>query len=104
MISEREELTLKNGATIVLSRGEDGYTVNIAGFEKPMIDTFDDIKKLANAIGKYLKKVYPEAFKEDLLSSKVPEQERDLFKLAIRLRRIDGKWSRPYYQTWLWNK
>ena len=102
MISEREELTLKNGATIVLSRGEDGITVNITGFDKPMIGTFDDPMKLANAIGKYLKKVYPEAFKEDLLSSKVPEQERDLNKLSIRLRRIDPTWTRLDYNTFLW--
>ena len=55
MISEREELTLKNSATIVLSRGEDGYTVNITGFDKPMIGTFTDIQELAKQVGQ---KVY----------------------------------------------
>lgn len=102
MISEREELTLKNGATIVLTNGEDGVTVYINGFGKPMMGTYNDICKLTKDIGKYLRNNYKEAFIEDWFRvSKVPEQDRDLHKLAIRLRRIDPTWSKPYYLTWL---
>lgn len=101
MISEREELTFKNGATIVLSRGEDGYTVNITGFDKPMIGTYTDIVDLTYDVGKYLKRNYHAAFVEDFFKSEVPEQERDLFKLAIRLRRIEPKWIKPQYLNWL---
>ena len=101
MISDTEELTFKNGATIVLTNGEDGYTVIINGFDKPMIGKYSDIKKMAKDIGKYLRKHYGEAFVEDGFGTKVPEQDRDLHKLAIRLRRICPTWSKPYYLTFL---
>lgn len=102
MISEREELTLKNGATIVLTNGEDGVTVHITGFEKPMMKTNNDIKKLAKDIGRFLRKNYGKAFSEDGLFSKVQEQDRDLNKLAIRLRRINPEYTRIDYKVWLW--
>lgn len=101
MASEREEVTFKNGGRIVLTKGEDGVTVNISGFGKPMMGTYNDIQKLTKDIGKYLRMNYSEAFLEDRWGTKVPEQDRDLHKLAIRLRRIDPTWTKPYYLTWL---
>ena len=86
-MSEREEYTFKDGGTLVLTNGEDGITVQI-DLGKPMMRTYTDVKKLAKDVGKYLGKYRPQVFWEDGLTSKVPEQDRELDKIAIRMRRI----------------
>ena len=82
MISEREEYEFKDGGTLVLTNGEDGVNVEIN-------------------IGKYLGKYCPQAFWDDRIGSKVPEQDRELYKVAIRLRRINPKYTRIDYMVWL---
>ena len=98
MISEREELTLKNGATITLTNGEDGVTVNITGFDEPMIGTYTDIKKMTKDIGEYLSWFYEYWHMFDF---RAQEQDREDNKLAIRLRRINPKYTRIDYLVWL---
>ena len=110
MASEREELTFKNGATIVLTNGEDGYTVNITGFDEPMMGTYNDIKKLTEDIGEYLREKYLEMFKEDevhfngkgVYKSPVSGQDKDIYKLSVRLRRINPDHLWYTYAEWLW--
>lgn len=99
-MSEREEYTFKDGGTLVLTNGEDGITVQI-DLGKPMMGTYNDVKKLAKDIGKYLKHYRPQVFWEDGLGSKVPEQDRELNKIAIRLRRIHPQFTRIDYKVWL---
>lgn len=100
MISEREEYQFKDGGTLVLTNGEDGVTVEI-NIGKPMMGTYNDMKKLAKDIGSYIAKYCPQAFWEDGFGSKVPEQDRELNKVAIRLRRINPKYTRIDYMVWL---
>ena len=104
MISEREEYTFKNGGTVTLTNGEDGVTVELIGFDKPMMGTYNDIKKMTKDIGKFLMKKRPEIYQEDVFGSNVQEQDRELYKLAIRLRRINPKYTRINYNIWLWNR
>ena len=92
MISEREEYEFKNGGTLVLSSGEDGYTVEI-NLGKPVIGTYTDIRELAYDIGEYIMSKRPEIFLEDKFGSKVQQQDRELYKIAIRLRRIYPKYT-----------
>lgn len=100
MISEREDYEFKDGGTLVLSNGEDGVTVNI-DLGKPMMGTYNDMKKLTKDIGRYIAKNRPQVFWEDGFGSKVPEQDRELNKIAIRLRRINPKYTRIDYMVWL---
>lgn len=100
MVSEREEYQFKDGGTLTLVNGEDGVTVNI-NIGKPMMGTYNDIKKLAKDIGKYIRKNRPQIFWEDRIGSKVPEQDRELDKIAIRLRRINPTYTRIDYKIWL---
>lgn len=101
MISEREEYQFKDGGTLVLINGEDGVTVNI-DLGKPMMGTYNDMRKLTNDIGNYISSNRPEIFWEcSFGSKKVPEQDRELNKIAIRLRRINPKYTRIDYLVWL---
>ena len=100
MISEREEYEFKDGGTLVLTNGEDGVNVEI-NIGKPMKGAYNDMRKLAKDIGKYLAKYCPQAFWDDRIGSKVPEQDRELNKVAIRLRRINPKYTRIDYMVWL---
>ena len=100
MISEREEYEFKDGGTLVLTNGENGVTVEI-DLGKPMKGTYNDMRKLAKNIGKYLGTNRPQVFWEDGFGSKVPEQDRELNKVAIRLRRINPKYTRIDYMAWL---
>lgn len=100
MISEREEYEFKDGGTLVLSNGEDGVTVEI-NLGKPMMGTYNDMKKLAKDIGRYIAKNRPQLFWDDRIGSKVLEQDRELNKVAIRLRRINPKYTRIDYMVWL---
>ena len=100
MISEREEYEFKDGGTLVLTNGEDGVNVEI-NIGKPMKGAYNDMRKLAKDIGKYLGKYCPQAFWDDRIGSKVPEQDRELYKVAIRLRRINPKYTRIDYMVWL---
>lgn len=100
MISEREEYEFKDGGTLVLSNGEDGITVEI-NIGKPMMGTYNDMRKLTKDIGRYIAKYCPQAFWDDRIGSKVPEQDRELNKVAIRLRRINPKYTRIDYMVWL---
>ncbi len=103
MISEREEYKFKDGGTLVLSNGEDGVTVEI-NLGKPMMGTYNDMKKLANDIGKYIMKNRPEVFMEDGFDSEVLEQDRELEKIAIRMRRINPKYTRISYYSWMYGE
>ena len=100
MISEREEYTFKDGGTLVLTNGEDGITVQI-DLGKPVMGTYTDVKKLAKDIGEHLMVHRPQVFWEDGFGSKVPEQDRELNKIAIRLRRIYPKYTRIDYLVWM---
>ena len=100
MISEREEYSFKNGGTMVLTNAENGVTVEI-DLGKPMMGTYNDMKKLSKDMGKYLRKNRPQVFGEDGFGSKVPEQDRELYRIAIRLRRINPKYTRIDYMAWL---
>lgn len=100
MISEREELTLKNGAVITLVNGEDGVTVNIVGFDKPIMGTYNDIKQLTMDIGEFMMVHYRDFF-HGWMDKKVQEQDIESNKLAIRLRRINPQHSRIDYLAWL---
>lgn len=100
MISEREEYQFKDGGTLVLTNGEDGVTVEI-NIGKPMMGTYNDMRKLTKDIGSYIAKYCPQAFWDDGLCSKVPEQDRELNKVAVRLRRINPKYTRIDYMVWL---
>ena len=100
MVSEREEYEFKDGGTLVLVNGEDGVTVEI-NIGKPMMGTYNDMRKLAKDIGRYIAKYCPQAFWDDRIGSKVPEQDRELNKVAIRLRRINPKYTRIDYMVWL---
>lgn len=100
MISEREDYEFKEGGTLTLTNGEDGVTVNI-DLGKPMMGTYNDMKKLTKDIGRYIAKNRPQVFWEDGFGSKVPEQDRELNKIAIRLRRINPKYTRIDYIVWL---
>lgn len=100
MISEREEYKFKDGGTLVLTNGEDGVTVEI-NIGKPMMGTYNDMRKLTKDIGSYIAKYCPQAFWDDRIGSKVPEQDRELNKVAIRLRRINPKYTRIDYMVWL---
>ena len=107
MISEREEYEFKDGGTLVLSNGEDGVTVEI-NLGKPMMgtynDTFNGMKKLANDIGKYIMENRPEVFMVDGWDSEVLEQDRELEKIAIRMRRINPKYTRISYYSWMYGE
>lgn len=100
MISEREEYQFKDGGTLVLTNGEDGVTVEI-NIGKPMMGTYNDMKKLAKDIGRYIAKHRPQIIREDCWGTKVPEQDRELEKIAIRLRRINPKYTRIDYSVWM---
>ena len=109
MISEREEYTFKNGGTIILTNGQDGVTVELIGFDEPMVGTYTDMEKLAEDIGAFLKKKRPEIFKEDEIHwkksegvyiSPVPEHEKEIYKVCVRLRRINP----TYVWYWYWEK
>lgn len=100
MISEREEYEFKDGGTLILVNGEDGVTVNI-NLGEPMMGTYNDMRKLAKHIGRYIAKNRPQVFWEDGWGSKVPQQDRELEKIAIRLRRINPKYTRIDYAVWL---
>lgn len=100
MISEREDYEFREGGTLTLVNGEDGVTVNI-DLGKPMMGTYNDMKKLTKDIGRYIAKNRPQVFWEDGFGSKVPEQDRELNKIAIRLRRINPKFTRIDYAVWL---
>ena len=101
MVSEREEYEFKDGGTLVLVNGEDGVTVEI-NIGKPMMGTYNDMRKLAKDIGRYISYNRPEIFWEGSFGSKkVPEQDRELNKVAIRLRRINPKYTRIDYLVWL---
>ncbi len=99
-MSEREVLTLKNGATITLTKGEDGVTVNIVGFETPITRTYTDIKQLAKDIGEFMMVHYKDFF-HGWMDKKVQEQDIESNKLAIRLRRICPQYTRIDYLVWL---
>ena len=100
MISEREEYSFKDGGTLVLVNGEDGVTVEI-DLGKPMMGTYTDMKKLAKDIGRYITNNRPQIIIEDSWGTKVPEQDRELDKIAIRLRRINPEYTRIDYSVWL---
>lgn len=100
MISEREEYKFKDGGTLVLTNGEDGVTVEI-NVGKPMMGTYNDMRKLTKDIGSYIAKYCPQAFWDDRIGSKVLEQDRELNKVAVRLRRINPKYTRIDYMVWL---
>lgn len=99
-MSEREDYEFKEGGTLTLVNGEDGVTVNI-DLGKPMMGTYNDMKKLTKDIGRYIAKNRPQVFWEDGFGSKVAEQDRELNKIAIRLRRINPKFTRIDYMVWL---
>lgn len=99
-MSEREDYEFKEGGTLTLVNGEDGVTVNI-DLGKPMMGTYNDMKKLTKDIGRYIAKNRPQVFWEDGFGSKVLEQDRELNKVAIRLRRINPKYTRIDYMVWL---
>ena len=100
MISEREEYQFKDGGTLVLTSGEDGVTVEIC-IGKPMMGTYNDMKKLAKDIGRYIANNRPQIIWEDSWGTKVPEQDRELEKIAIRLRRINPEYTRIDYSVWM---
>lgn len=100
MISEREEYEFKDGGTLVLTNGEDGVTVEI-NIGKPMMGTYNDMRKLAKDIGRYIAKNRPQIIREDCWGTKVLEQDRELEKIAIRLRRINPKYTRIDYSVWM---
>ena len=100
MISEREEYQFKDGGTLVLVNGEDGVTVEI-DLGKPVMGTYNDMKKLANDIGRYIAKYRPQIIWEDSWGTKVPEQDRELERIAIRLRRINPEYTRIDYSVWM---
>lgn len=95
-MSEREEYTFKDGGTLVLTNGEDGITVQI-DLGKSVMGTYNDAMKLAKDIGEHLMAYRPQVFWEDGL----PEQDRELNKIAIRLRRIYPKYTRIDYLVWM---
>ena len=66
-----------------------------------MKGAYNDMRKLAKDIGKYLGKYCQQTFVDDRIGSKVPEQDRELYKVAIRLRRINPKYTRIDYMVWL---
>lgn len=103
MISEREEYQFKDGGTLVLTNGEDGVTVEIC-IGKPMMGTYTDMKKLAMDIGKYIMECRPEIFKEDVFGSNVQQQDKELYRIAIRLRRINREFTWQDYTRWLWGR
>ena len=100
MISEREEYEFKDGGTLTLVNGEDGVTVNI-NLGKQVMGTYNDMRQLAQDIGEHLRVHRPQVFLEDGWGSKVPQQDRELEKIAIRLRRINPKYTRIDYVVWL---
>ena len=113
MISEREEYTFKNGGTIILTNGEDGVTVELIGFDEPMMGTYNDMEKLAEDIGAFLKEKRPEIFKEDEIHwkksegvyiSPVPEHEKEIYKVCVRLRRINPTYLWQTYSEWMWGE
>lgn len=100
MISEREDYEFKDGGRLTLVNGEDGVTVNI-DLGKPNAATYTDMKKLTKFIGRYIAKNRPQVLWEDGFGSKVAEQDRELNKIAIRLRRINPQFTRIDYKVWL---
>lgn len=102
-MSEREEYEFKDGGTLVLSNGEDGVTVEI-NLDKQVTGTYNDMRQLAQDIGEHLRVHRPQVFLEDGWDSKVPEQDRELEKIAIRLRRINPKYTRIDYYAWMYGE
>lgn len=112
MISEREEYTFKNGGTIILTNGEDGVTVELIGFDEPIVGTYTDMEKLTEDIGGFLKEKRPEIFKEDEIHWKgkgvyiwtVPEHEKEIYKVCVRLGRINPTYVWQTYSEWMWGE
>lgn len=108
MASEREEYTFKNGGTVILTNGEDGVTVELIGFDEPMMGTYKDMRKLSEDIGSFLKEKRPEIFKEDEVHFngkgvyKSPTQDKELYNLCVRLRRINPDYLWYTYADWMW--
>ena len=50
---EQFEFTFNNGDLIYITKGEDGYTVNILS-DEPLMGTFTDFENLLYGIGEYV--------------------------------------------------